>query len=98
MPKEIKWSRLADIDLMLVTEYLVYNFGKIIADDFLDILDECTDNISKNPQTYRMINKKLKVRKCVVTKHNSLYYHEIDNHVEVIRLFDNRQDPKKLKF
>ncbi len=98
MPKVIIWSRQADIDLMQLTEYLLNNYGARKADDFIDLVEEFTNEISKNPQTYRMISKKLKVHKCVVTKQNSLYYHEIDNHVEIIRLFDNRQDPKKLQF
>lgn len=98
MPKEIIWSRMAINDLTAVTDYLLDEWNPKIADHFLDLVEEFTTQISNDPQAYPMINKKLKVRKCVVTKHNSLYYHEIDNRIEIIRLFDNRQNPKKLIF
>ena len=98
MPKEIIWSRMAEIDLTNVTEYLIHKWSPKIANNFLDLVEEYSTQISYDPQSYPMINKKLKVRKCVVTKHNSLYYQELDNRIEIIRLFDNRQDPKKLKF
>ena len=98
MPKEIIWSRIAEDDLINVTNYLIIKWSKRIADDFIDLLEEFTDQISSNPKSYPMINKKKRVHKCVVTKHNSLYYHEVGNKVEIIRLFDNRQNPKKLRF
>ena len=98
MPKEIIWSKIAEDDLINVTNYLIIKWSKRIADDFIDLLEEFTDQISSNPKSYPMINKKKRVHKCVVTKHNSLYYHEVDNKVEIIRLFDNRQNPKKLRF
>lgn len=36
------------------------------------------------------------LHKCVVTKHNSLFYRITDDEIEVITLFDNRQDPSSL--
>ena len=98
MPKEIIWSRIAEDDLINVTNFLLAKWSKKIADDFIDLLEEFTDQVSNNPECYPMINKKKRIHKCVVTKHNSLYYHEVDNKVEIIRLFDNRQNPKKLRF
>jgi plasmid stabilization system protein ParE len=98
MPKEIIWSRFAEEDLIHVIDYLLIRWSKKIADDFIDLLEEFTNQISRNPKCYPIINKKKRVHKCVVTKHNSLYYHEVDNIVEIIRLFDNRQNPKKLRF
>lgn len=98
MPKEIIWSRIAEDDLMNVTNYLIFQWNPRIANDFIDLIERFTDQISRNPACYPMINKRKRVHKCVVTKHNSLYYHEMDNKVEIIRLFDNRQHPKKLRF
>jgi plasmid stabilization system protein ParE len=98
MPKEVIWSRIAEDDLINVTNYLISKWSKGIANNFIDLIEEFINQISKNPKYYPMINKKKRIHKCVVTKHNSLYYHEMDNKVEILRLFDNRQNPKKLRF
>lgn len=33
-----------------------------------------------------------------MTKHNSLYYTERKGYIDILRIYDNRQDPQKLKF
>jgi len=33
-----------------------------------------------------------------VTKQNTLFYREVEKRIEILRLYDTRQDPKKLKF
>jgi plasmid stabilization system protein ParE len=52
----------------------------------------------EDPKIFPVSNPELEIRKSVVTKHNTLYYREVSNGVEIARLFDSRQDPKKLKF
>lgn len=96
MRKDLKWSSLAEMDLTKIIEYLLYSWNAEVANDFLDILEDCTNSICDNPGSYNMIDPVRKVRKCVVTKHNTLYYVEVNNTVEIIRLFDTRQDPDKL--
>ena len=54
--------------------------------------------ISINPKQFPLIFKKKKIRKCVMTKHNTLFYRENKDNIDILRIFDNRQDPKKLKF
>ena len=52
----------------------------------------------EDPKIFPIINQELNIRKCVVTMHNTLYYRESDSSIQIIRLFDSRQDPKKLVF
>lgn len=47
---------------------------------------------------YPLIHKRLKIRKCVVSKHNSIYYREKKDFIEIVNVFDTRQNPNKLKF
>jgi len=47
---------------------------------------------------YLAKNWNQKVRKCLVTKQNTLFYREVERRIEILRLYDTRQDPKKLKF
>jgi plasmid stabilization system protein ParE len=98
MRKEIIWSPLAEEDLENILEYLAENWNQKVIIRFLNKIDLVTNQIAKVPNQYPIINKKLQVRKCVVTKQNTLFYREIEKQIEILRLYDTRQDPKKLKF
>jgi len=38
------------------------------------------------------------IQKCVATKHNTLYYRETNHRIEILRLYDTRQNPETLRF
>ncbi len=99
MTREIVWSPAAEKDLENISEYLNNKWNSKVALSFINKIEKSTLLISNNPRIFSLINKKLGIRKCVVTKHNSLFYREnSSNRIEIIRLFDNRQHPKKLTF
>lgn len=54
--------------------------------------------ILQDPHVFPIINKEFKIRKSVITKQNTLFYREKENKIEIVRLFDTRQDPNKLTF
>jgi len=97
MPKEIIWSPLAESDVIQVIDFLEKNWTVNIAVKFLDKIDASIFLISRDYDLFPLINKELGIRKCVISKHNSLYYREINDKIEIIRLFDTRQDPKNLR-
>jgi len=98
MPKQVIWSPLAEKDFSDILDYLKHNWGEAILLRFIDITEDLILQISLNNRQFPIINKKYKIRKCVLTKHNSLYYRDSKNQIEILRIFDTRQDPKKLKF
>ena len=98
MPREVIWSPLAEKDLESILEYLDENWSQKIIIRFLRKIDTVIIQIAKVPNQYPIINRKLDVRKCVITKQNTLFYRESKNRIEILRLYDTRQDPKKLKF
>jgi plasmid stabilization system protein ParE len=98
MLREIIWSPLAEKDLGNILEYLSENWNQRVITRFLNKIDIATNQIAKVPNQYPIINRNLQVRKCVVTKQNTLFYREIEKRIEILRLYDTRQDPKKLKF
>ena len=98
MSKVIAWSSFAEEDLDIIIEYLLKNWNNQVALQFVDLVEYLTTQIAFQPKMYPIINKKLKVRKCVLTKHNSLYYRENKERIEILRIYDNRQNPRKLKF
>ncbi len=98
MSKQVIWSPQSENDFSDILEYLAQNWNKRIVLKFIDIVDELINQISSNPKQFPIIQKQKKIRKCVITKHNSLYYREIKEFVDILRIYDNRQDPRKLKF
>ncbi len=98
MPKQVIWSPLSERDFNDILDYLLENWGSEVVTRFIDIVEDLIEQISLNPKQFPVIHKKLKVRKCVITKHNTLYYRDRRDYVDILRIFDNRQDPHKLKF
>ncbi len=98
MPKPVIWSPQSENDFSNIIDYLIEHWDKVVAVKFIDITDELITQISINPKQYPIIHKPKKVRKCVITKHNSLYYRDGKESIEILRIYDNRQDLKRLKF
>jgi plasmid stabilization system protein ParE len=98
MPKEIIWSPLSVSDIENTIEHLRIAWNEQVINEFLDEVDLSLQHIAHYPRLYPVINKKLKVRKCVVTKHNTIFFQEKKNTIQLLRIFDTRQDPEKLKF
>ena len=98
MTNNIIWSPAATKDLNTILTYLQDNWEERIINVFLNKLDESILLIAKTPKIFPIINSDLQIRKCVVTKQNTLYYREIKYNIEIVRLFDSRQNPKKLTF
>lgn len=98
MAKQIIWSPLAEKDFDSILEYLEKNWGEKVIESFIDLTEKLIFQISLNPKLFPTIHKKEKIRKCVITKHNTMYYREQKDFIAILRIFDNRQDPEKLTF
>jgi plasmid stabilization system protein ParE len=98
MPKRITWSPLAESDLSNILKYLDQNWDKKVAANFIDITDSIIYQISINPKQFPFIYKRKGIRKCVLTKHNTLFYRDKRSTVEILRIYDTRQDPNTLNF
>jgi len=95
--EHVIWSPSAQSDIENVTDYLMHKWGVKVVERFLYRLRKLIKQISINPKQYLLIYSKLNIRKCVITKQNTLYYRIKDRQIEIIRIFDTRQDPGKLK-
>lgn len=85
-----------DFDSILV--YLRLHWDDSAVDQFIEIVDKLVIQICINPRQFPIVNKSKKVRKCIITKHNAMFYREQGNFIEILRIFDTRQNPKKLRF
>ncbi|MGO2103121.1 MAG: type II toxin-antitoxin system RelE/ParE family toxin [Psychroflexus halocasei] len=98
MLKEVVWSPSAESDFESILNYLTLNWNNKIVNRFINKVDDTIDLILKDPKTFPLVNIDLQVRKSVISKHNTIYYREKAQKIEIIRLFDSRQDPNQLKF
>lgn len=92
-------SELAESKLLKLTEYLLENWGQQVRDKFIEKLNERVEQIRKQPNSCPKSKEITGLYRCVITKQISLYYRVL-NHVqeiEIITVFDTRQNPDKLK-
>lgn len=97
MLKPICWSSFADNDFAHLLEYLDTKWNKKVAKEFIEIVDKNLYLIQKNPELFPFLNSELNIRRCVITKHNTLFYREKEDRIEILRLYDTRQNPTNLK-
>jgi plasmid stabilization system protein ParE len=98
MPKPIIWSGLSENDFANILDYLDKTWGPKVATDFIDLTENIVNQISINPKQFPICYKRKKVRKCVLTKHNTIFYRDGKTDVEILRIYDTRQDPNNLTF
>ena len=98
MPKPIIWSPLSESDFAKILEYINKNWDEKVTNQFVDLTENILKQISINPKQFPVIHKKEKIRKCVLTKHNALFYRDNKTQVDILRIYDTRQDPNTLTF
>lgn len=96
-PENVRWSTSAKADIENISKYLMLEWGKIVLTGFLLKVDRLIDQIVINARQYPEINTSMKIRKCVITKQNSLFYKIEGETIEIVRIYDTRQDPNKLE-
>lgn len=92
---KVKLSELAVFKLNHLLVYLDAEWGKSAKQRFLVQLEAAMLSIAKFPRAFPR-SKFHDIHKCVVTRQTSLYYRILSDRIEVITVFDNRQDPEEL--
>jgi len=87
---------IAEANLENITNYLLENWGIKACEKFLARFDDVCKAMSANIALFSIINKKKKIRKCVLTHQNIIYFREGQQNIEILAIFDTRQDPEKL--
>ena len=98
MPKPIIWSPLSENDFANILDRLHKKWGNKVALNFINLTENLLNQISNNPRQFPIFFKRKKIRKCVLTKHNTLFYRDGKINIEILRIYDTRQDPNSLKF
>jgi len=97
MKREIKLSKrtMRKLDSLLV--YLEEEWSTKVKHEFISKLDKSLKQIQNLPDSFPESEKIRGLRKCVLTKQTTLFYKYSETTIDVITIFDNRQNPKSLK-
>ncbi len=79
---------------------LVYpkqEWSEKVKNEFIEKLDVKINLVSQYPEGCPESKVFLGLHKCIVTKQTTFYYRINGEEIEIAALFDNRQDPEKLK-
>ena len=90
------WTKEANENLSKVIKYLEENWTEKEIKKFLTKLYKHISLIQTQPDSFPKANN-YNVRRSVVTKQITLYYSISQETLFIVSIFDNRQNPKKLK-
>jgi plasmid stabilization system protein ParE len=97
MDREITFSPRAQTHLRNIVEYLFNEFGEATLRRFHLRLNKFCETVLITPDIYSFANSKRNLRRCVLTKQSIIYYRVHKNTVEIVAVFDTRQNPNRLK-
>ena len=94
---KIVWTNKAIADLDNIIEYLTNHWTEKEISGFFKKLDKRINIIGQRPLLYPVTKMRKNVRRSVLTTQISIYYRISKRSVEILTLFDNRQNPSNLK-
>lgn len=94
---KLKWSLQARNDLKNIIDFISSNWSDKEVREFAKKLKKRINLIAAFPAIFPKTLQKENVRRSVLTKNISIFYLEQDETVNIISVFDVRQNPSKLK-
>ncbi len=96
MKRKVVISKTAEKKLEHLFEYLITEWSAKVKTDFVEKLDASIEIIKNQPELFPVSTKGKSLRKCVITKQTILYYRANSKRINIVTLFDARQNPNKL--
>jgi plasmid stabilization system protein ParE len=96
MAKEVILTPIAEDDYEIVINYLTNNWGFSVVDNFENRFEKVMSILAEDAGRFAFVDKAKNMQKCILTKHNILYFIETEQTIQIITVFDTRQDPQKL--
>ncbi|OOQ57459.1 type II toxin-antitoxin system RelE/ParE family toxin [Mucilaginibacter pedocola] len=96
MAKEVILMPLALANYETIIEYLLSDWNEKVTNDFIKRFNQVCNFILDSPDIYPYIDKVKRVQRCVLTKHNVIYFVVTPDAVKILTIFDSRQNPEKL--
>lgn len=93
---EIEWSEKATHDFDEIVQFLSNTWGEKIVQKFVRSMDNELKRICTFPYAFPASSIKIGVRRCILSKFNTIYYQVKGNLIYIITIQDNRSDPSRL--
>lgn len=97
MQRQVVLSKTAEIKLDKLLTYLETNWSENVKLRFISKLEHRLNIVRQKPEAFPKSEIKMGLCKCVITRQTTMYYTFDENVVYLLTIFDNRQDPDKLK-
>lgn len=97
MNYKVNWTTIAHSDFSQIVQYIRETWGKTSAEDFIKQVDSVINILSIYPQLGKIIHAQKQIRALVISKQISLIYRIKSDSIIILNLFDNRQEPDRLK-
>jgi plasmid stabilization system protein ParE len=94
--REIILTPIAEAELEQITDYLYHKWNNTVVSNFIDRFKKVCRLLLSSPEIYPYINKSLRIQKCVLSKHNTIFFIEEKEAIYILRVFDTRQSPDKI--
>lgn len=98
MAKKIIWSKSAAEDFNRLVNYLQEDWGDTVTTRFTTKFFSLLNMLSQWPAVGRIQVKKEKIRGLMVSRYNKLFYRIEKDKIILLKIFDMRRNPNKLKF
>lgn len=96
-PKQIIVSPLAAKELDELYQYLQTEFGQSAVEKFHKKWITFLSVIANQPRLFPILNKRKNLRKYAIHPKTLIIYKPSVRNIEIVTIFNNRQNPKKLK-
>ena len=94
---KIIWTDEALTNLADIIDYLEHRWTEREIKNFAKLLDRQINMIQTNPELFPTSPTSNRLRKSVLSKQTTICYRVDNDEIRIVTLFDNRQNPKRLK-
>ncbi len=98
MAYKISWTNIAFQDYQKVIEYLIAEWSLTDAVNFENTVKKKLANLSRQPFIGIVSQKNPFVISILLSKYNRLYYRVKEETIELLNVFDTRQNPDRNPF
>ena len=98
MAYKIRHNKTFLNDTFRIASWLESEWSEKVATDFIKLLYNKIDTLSKTPFAGSLTLKSKNVRKLKITKYNKIYYRVQGSIITILSLFETRQNPEKNKY
>ena len=82
----------AQNQLTIIFDYLASEWSLRVRDNFLQKIEAAVCIIQQMPLAFPEADEFTDIRRCVVHKYTSIYYRVTENEIEILAVWDNRQN------